>query len=170
MMYEHLPVVDALLAAGVDADASSGSMTPLIYAIAEKLSVPSLASKLIAAGANVDKSSYCARHFSLAAPYGAALEYGRRSTLAMLLRAGATPTTVCRAFGKDHVQRHAQNEAAWALHDAVESAGGWANYCAVCAARRAAGICLCIRMRGRKRIPMELFPDIAAFVPEWGLL
>ena len=86
----------------------------------------------------------------------------------MLLRAGATPIT-------DHVTRDSEfanfrNEAAWALHDAVESAGGWANYCAVCAARRAAGICLCIRMRGRKRIPMELFPDIAAFVPEWGLL
>ena len=85
----------------------------------------------------------------------------------MLLRAGATPIT-------DHVTRDSEfanfrNEAAWALHDAVESAGGWANYyCAVCAARRAAGICICIR----KRIPMDLFHDIAAFVPagEWGQL
>ena len=81
---------------------------------------------------------------------------------------------MCRAFGKDHVQRHAQNEAAWALHDAVESAGGWANYCAACAATMAAGICL----YKRKDIPMELFPHIAAFAwarsagagPAWGAL
>jgi hypothetical protein len=80
----------------------------------------------------------------------------------MLLRAGATPIT-------DHVERDSEfanfrNEAAWALHDAVESAGGWADYCAVCAATMAAGICL----YKRKGIPMELFPHIAAFA--WGWL
>ena len=165
----HLAFVDALLRRGVDVNAQSGLLRsrPLHYTIAAESFrfVPSLTSKLIAAGANVDEPS-CDGPYSLT-PYGAALKYGRRPSLAMLLRAGATPIT-------DHVTRDSEfanfrNEAAWALHDAVESAGGWVNYyCAVCAARRAAGICICIR----KRIPMDLFHDIAAFVPagEWGQL
>ena len=75
-----------------------------------------LATALIAAGADVN-----ALMNSGASPARMALLYGRRSMLKLLLRAGAA--TIFNA-----VSRETYREAAFALFDSVNAAGGWDEF------------------------------------------
>ena len=111
-----LAAVKALIAAGADVSARSSNGATALHFTAVEYKRCRLATALIAAGADVN-----ALMNSGASPARMALLYGRRSMLKLLLRAGAA--TIFNA-----VPRFDYREAAFALLDSVNAAGGWDEF------------------------------------------
>jgi ankyrin repeat protein len=111
----HLAVVKALIAAGADVNArdTGGGTTVLHFAALHGRR--KIATALIAAGADVNELS------NGSSPARRALIYGHRSMLKLLLRAGA-------AMIFNAVSRHPYREAAYALFESVNAAGGWDEF------------------------------------------
>mmetsp|Transcript_8443 Transcript_8443/g.26736 ORF Transcript_8443/g.26736 Transcript_8443/m.26736 type:complete len:204 (+) Transcript_8443:28-639(+) len=107
-----------LITAGANIDARSHSgYTPLHWAAGHQES-PQIARALINAGADV----HARETIGGSTPARLALFGGHRSNIKLLLRAGATMTSL------NHVPRISRREAAFAMLDSVKAAGGWDEY------------------------------------------
>ena len=171
----NLEIIEILLAAGADIDSDDGPRsTPALFylvqsprweilgrkGLAATKDLLAAAKRLIGAGANVHRTDAAMLTDPLRL-FEAALQYGRRQLLPLLLRAGAALVTT-RIERREHTPAF---KSCWALVDKVRKAKGFDEYAKHHARLITNVIAKCF---APDALPQEIYAIVATFVTPRG--